>query len=405
MGMKRTIRDFDWQGKRALVRVDFNVPYERGALHLPISESPGRISDDVRIREAVPTIEHLRGQGAAVILCTHLGRPDGKRVPELELGPIVERLSELLGAPVGYVRDAPGDDAKAAAGALNAGGVLMLDNIRFWPGEEANDADFATALASLADAYVNDAFGTAHRAHASTEGVAHHLPAMAGLLMEKEITFLGGVLENPARPLAALLGGAKVSDKLQVLGRLIGHADELFVGGGMAGTFLKAQGYEIGASLLEEGLMGFCAETMERAAASSTPITLPEDVVVAERIEPDVPTSAVGIGDIPANMMVLDIGPLTAAAYAERLAAMGSVVWNGPMGVFEVPPFHEGTRIVAEAIASSNAVTVIGGGSTAEAVGRLGLAERMSHVSTGGGASLEFLEGKELPGVAALDDV
>ena len=396
MGMKRTIRDFDWQGKRALVRVDFNVPYERGAR---------RISDDVRIREAVPTIEHLRGQGAAVILCTHLGRPDGKRVPELELGPIVERLSELLGAPVGYVRDAPGDDAKAAAGALNAGGVLMLDNIRFWPGEEANDADFATALASLADAYVNDAFGTAHRAHASTEGVAHHLPAMAGLLMEKEITFLGGVLENPARPLAALLGGAKVSDKLQVLGRLIGHADELFVGGGMAGTFLKAQGYEIGASLLEEGLMGFCAETMERAAASSTPITLPEDVVVAERIEPDVPTSAVGIGDIPANAMVLDIGPLTAAVYAERLAAMGSVVWNGPMGVFEVPPFHEGTRVVAEAIASSNAVTVIGGGSTAEAVGRLGLAERMSHVSTGGGASLEFLEGKELPGVAALDDV
>ena len=405
MGMKRTIRDFDWQGKRALVRVDFNVPYERGALHLPISESPRRISDDVRIREAVPTIEHLRGQGAAVILCTHLGRPDGKRVPELELGPIVERLSELLGAPVGYVRDAPGDDAKAAAGALNAGGVLMLDNIRFWPGEEANDADFATALASLADAYVNDAFGTAHRAHASTEGVAHHLPAMAGLLMEKEITFLGGVLENPARPLAALLGGAKVSDKLQVLGRLIGHADELFVGGGMAGTFLKAQGYEIGASLLEEGLVEFCAETMERAAASSTPITLPEDVVVAEHIEPDVPTSAVGIGDIPANAMVLDIGPLTAAAYAERLAAMGSVVWNGPMGVFEVPPFHEGTRVVAEAIASSNAVTVIGGGSTAEAVGRLGLAERMSHVSTGGGASLEFLEGRELPGVAALDDV
>ena len=314
MGMKRTIRDFDWQGKRALVRVDFNVPFERGTT---------RISDDVRIREAVPTIEHLRGQSAAVVLCTHLGRPDGKRVPDLELGPIVERLSELLGAPVGYVHDAPGDDAKAAAGALASGDVLMLDNIRFWPGEEANDPDFAAALASLADAYVNDAFGTAHRAHASTEGVAHRLPAMAGLLMEKEITFLGGVLEHPARPLAALLGGAKVSDKLQVLGRLIGHADELFVGGGMAGTFLKAQGYEIGASLLEEDLINFCADTMERAAEASTPITLPEDVVVAERIEPDVPTSVVGIGDIPSNAMVLDIGPRTAASYAQRLAGHG----------------------------------------------------------------------------------
>ena len=231
--MKRTLRDFGWQGKRALVRVDFNVPFERGTT---------RISDDVRIREALPTIEHLRGQGASVILCTHLGRPDGKRVPELELGPIVERLSELLGAPVGYVHDAPGDEAKAAAGALDASGVLMLDNIRFWPGEEANAPDFAAALASLADAYVNDAFGTAHRAHASTEGVAHHLPAMAGLLMEKEIAFLGGVLEDPARPLAALLGGAKVSDKLQVLGRLIGHADGLFVGGGMAGNVPQGTG-------------------------------------------------------------------------------------------------------------------------------------------------------------------
>ena len=394
--MKRTIRDFDWQGKRALVRVDFNVPFERGTT---------RISDDVRIREAVPTIEYLRGQGAAVILCTHLGRPDGKHVPELELDPIVERLSELLGTPVEYVHDASGDEAKTTAGALDAGGVLMLENIRFWHGEEANDPDFAASLASLADGYVNDAFGTAHRAHASTEGVAHHLPAMAGLLMEKEITFLGGVLENPARPLAALLGGAKVSDKLQVLGRLIGHADGLFVGGGMAGTFLKAQGYEIGASLLEEGFIEFCAETMERAAAASTPITLPEDVVVAERIEPNVPTSVVAVGDIPPSAMVLDIGPWTAATYAERLAAMGSVVWNGPMGVFEVPPFHEGTRIVAEALASSNAVTVIGGGSTAESVAHLGLAEQMSHVSTGGGASLEFLEGKVLPGVAALNDV
>ena len=393
--MKRTIRDFDWQGKRALARVDFNVPFERGTT---------RISDDIRIREALPTIQSLRGQGASVILCTHLGRPDGKRVPELELDPVVERLSELLGVAVGYVHDAPGDEAQAAAAALSAGDVLMLENVRFWPGEEANDAEFAAALAALADAYVNDAFGTAHRAHASTEGVAHHLPAMAGLLMEKELAFLGGVLENPARPLAALLGGAKVSDKLQVLGRLIGHADGLFVGGGMAGTFLKAQGCAIGASLVEDDLVGFCTETLERAAAASTPIILPEDVIVAERIEPNAPSFAVGIGEIPPSAMILDIGPRTAASYAERLAAMGSVVWNGPMGVFEVPPFDAGTRIVAEAIAASGAVSVIGGGSTAEAIAHLGLADRMSHVSTGGGASLEFLEGKELPGVAALDD-
>ena len=392
---KRTVRDFDWRGKRALVRVDFNVPFERGTR---------RISDDVRIREALPTIAYLREQDASVVLCAHLGRPDGKRDANLQLEPVAERLSELLGAPVPYVNDAVGDEARAAAETLAPGGVLLLENVRFWPEEERNDPVFAAALASLADAYVNDAFGTAHRAHASTEGAAHHLPAMAGLLMEKEIAFLGGILESPARPLAALLGGAKVSDKLQVLGRLIGHADELFVGGGMAGTFLKAQGCEIGASLLEENLTGFCAETMERAAAASTPITLPEDVVVAERIEEGAPTEAVPVGAIPPGAMILDIGPRAAERYARRLAAMGSVVWNGPMGVFEVEPFHRGTQAVAEALAASGAVTVIGGGSTAEAVARLGLAERMSHVSTGGGASLEFLEGKELPGVAALDD-
>lgn len=406
---KRTVRDCDWQGKRALVRVDFNVPFERGTR---------RISDDVRIREALPTINYLREQGASVVLCTHLGRPDGKRDADLTLEPVAERLSELLGAPVAYVRDAVGEEARGAAKRLAPGGVLLLENVRFWPEEERNDPAFAAALASLADAYVNDAFGAAHRAHASTEGVARHLPAMAGLLMEKEIAFLGGILNAPARPLAALLGGAKVSDKLQVLGRLIGHADELLVGGGMAATFLKAQGHEIGASLLEESLVGFCAETMERAAAAATPITLPDDVVVAERIEerapsqavdvgavpPGAPPQAVDVGAIPPGAMILDVGPRSAERYASRLAAMGSVVWNGPMGVFEVEPFHRGTQAVAEALAASGAVTVIGGGSTAEAVARLGLAERMSHVSTGGGASLEFLEGKDLPGVAALDD-
>ena len=392
---KRTVRDYDWRGKRALVRVDFNVPFERGTR---------RISDDVRIREALPTINYLREQGASVVLCAHLGRPDGKRDANLQLEPVAERLSELLGAPAAYVHDAIGEEARAAAGRLAPGGVLLLENVRFWPEEERDDPAFAAALASLADAYVNDAFGAAHRAHASTEGVARHLPAMAGLLMEKEIAFLGGILNAPARPLAALLGGAKVSDKIQVLGRLIGHADELLVSGGMAATFLKAQGYEIGASLLEENLVRFCAETMERAAAASTPIALPDDVVVAERIEAGAPSQAVGIGAIPPGAMILDVGPRSAERYATRLAAMGSVVWNGPMGVFEVEPFHRGTRAVAEALAASNAVTVIGGGSTAEAVARFGLAEKMSHVSTGGGASLEFLEGKELPGVAALDD-
>ena len=392
---KRTVRDYDWRGKRALVRVDFNVPFERGTR---------RISDDVRIREALPTIDYLREQGASVVLCAHLGRPDGARDANLQLEPVAERLSELLGAPAVYVHDAAGEEAHAAAERLAPGGVLLLENVRFWPEEERNDPAFAAALASLADAYVNDAFGTAHRAHASTEGVARRLPAMAGLLMEKEIAFLGGALNSPARPLAALLGGAKVSDKLQVLGRLIGHADELLVGGGMAATFLKAQGREVGASLLEEHLIGFCAETMERAAAAATPIALPEDVVVAERIEEGAPSEAVDAGAVPPGAMILDIGPRSAERYANRLAAMGSVVWNGPMGVFEVEPFHRGTQAVAEALAASGAVTVIGGGSTAEAVARLGLAERMSHVSTGGGASLEFLEGKELPGVAALDD-
>ncbi len=392
---KRTVRDCDWHGKRALVRVDFNVPFERGTR---------RISDDVRIREALPTINYLREHGASILLCAHLGRPDGQRDANLTLDPVAERLSELLGAPVAYVRDAIGEEARGAAERLAPGGVVLLENVRFWPEEERNDPAFAAALASLADAYVNDAFGAAHRAHASTEGVARHLPAMAGLLMEKEIAFLGGILNAPARPLAALLGGAKVSDKLQVLGRLIGHADELLVGGGMAATFLKAQGYEIGASLLEESLVGFCAETMERAAAASTPIALPDDVVVAERIEEGAPSQAVDVGAVPPGAMILDVGPRSAERYASRLAAMGSVVWNGPMGVFEVEPFHRGTQTVAEALAASGAVTVIGGGSTAEAVARLGLAERMSHVSTGGGASLEFLEGKAIPGVAALDD-
>lgn len=392
---KKTVRDINWAGKRALVRVDFNVPFERGS---------NRISDDIRIREAIPTINHLRDGGASVVLCTHLGRPGGNASPDLELGPIAERLATLLAAPVDYVHDAPGDEALVRARALQAGQVLLIENIRFWEGEEANDAAFAQSIGRLGDIYVNDAFGTAHRAHASTEGVAHVLPGVAGLLMEKEISFLGGVLNDPQRPLAALLGGAKVSDKIKVLERLIDHADALFVGGGMAATFLKAKGLGIGRSLLEADLVDFCAEVLVRCEAASTTLTLPSDVVLAQKLEAGAPTLIVPVDAVPDDWMILDIGPDSADLFSKQLGAMGTVVWNGPMGVFEVPPFHTGTRVVAEGLAAGSAITVIGGGSTAEAVDALGLADEMTHVSTGGGASLEFLEGKVLPGVAALQD-
>jgi phosphoglycerate kinase len=392
---KQTVRDVDWSGKRALVRVDFNVPFERGTT---------RISDDIRIREAIPTINHLRNSGASVVLCTHLGRPGGKASDDLLLAPIAERLASLLSTAVDYVHDAPDDAALAKAQALQPGQVLLVENIRFWKGEEANDAAFAQAIGRLGDVYVNDAFGTAHRAHASTEGVAHVLPGVAGLLMEKEITFLGGVLEDPKRPLAALLGGAKVSDKIKVLERLIDHADALYVGGGMAATFLKAQGLEIGKSLLEADLVEFCREVITRCEAAGTKLVLPTDVVIAQALEAGAPTRTAAVDAVPDDWMILDIGPDSADAFATQLGAMGTVVWNGPMGVFEVPPFHMGTRTVAEGLAAGSAVTVIGGGSTAEAVDALGLADEMTHVSTGGGASLEFLEGKVLPGVAALQD-
>lgn len=392
---KQTVRDIDWQGKRALVRVDFNVPFERGTT---------RISDDIRIREALPTINFLRDAGASVVLCTHFGRPGGESSAELELTPIAERLAYLLSTKVDYVHDAPGDEAQSKADALKPGDVLLVENVRFWAGEEANDAGFAKSLGALGDVFVNDAFGTAHRAHASTEGVAHILPAVAGLLMEKEISFLGGVLDDPQRPLAALLGGAKVSDKIKVLERLIGHADALFVGGGMAATFLKAKGLNIGNSLLEADLVGFCREVMARAEKTGTSLTLPTDVVIAEKLEAGVASKTVAADAVPDGWMILDIGPDSAANFAKQLGAMGTVVWNGPMGVFEVPPFHMGTSIVAQGLAAGSGVTVIGGGSTAEAVAELGLADEMTHVSTGGGASLEFLEGKVLPGVAALAD-
>lgn len=393
---KQTIRDIDWPGKRAFVRVDFNVPFERGTR---------RISDDIRIREAIPTINYLRNAGASVILCTHLGRPSGKPSGELGLAPIAERLASLLDIAVDYVHDAPGKAAFAKAASLTSGHVLLIENIRFWPGEEANDSLFAQSIGRLGDIYVNDAFGTAHRAHASTEGVAHVLPGVAGLLMEKEINFLGAVLQNPVRPLAALLGGAKVSDKIKVLERLIDHADSLFVGGGMAATFLKAKGFGIGKSLLEADLVDFCAEVLDRCEAAGTTLMLPTDVIIAQKLEEDAPIQTVRVDAVPDDWMILDIGPESAELFATTLGAMGTVVWNGPMGVFELPLFQAGTRVVAEGLASGSAITVIGGGSTAEAVAALGLADKMTHVSTGGGASLEFLEGKTLPGIAALQDI
>ena len=392
---KQTVRDINWAGKRALVRVDLNVPFERGS---------NRISDDIRIREAIPTINHLRNSGASVVLCTHLGRPGGKPTSNLELGPIADRLATLLSTRVDYVHDAPGEQALLRARALQPGEVLLIENIRFWDGEEANDTAFAQSIAKLGDIYVNDAFGTAHRAHSSTEGVAHVLPGVAGLLMEREIYFLEGVLSNPRRPLAALLGGAKVSDKIKVLERLIDHADALFVGGGMAATFLKAKGLGIGNSLLEADLVDFCAEVLLRCEAADITLNLPSDVVIAQKLEAGTPTRTVRADAVPEGWMILDIGPRSANMFSTQLGAMGTVVWNGPMGVFEVPPFDTGTKIVAEGLAAGVAVTVIGGGSTAEAVDALGLAEQMTHVSTGGGASLEFLEGKTLPGIAALQD-
>ncbi|MBM3940064.1 MAG: phosphoglycerate kinase [SAR202 cluster bacterium] len=392
---KKTIRDIDWSGQRALVRVDFNVPFERGTT---------RISDDSRIRAAVPTINYLREHGAGVVLCTHLGRPGGKPSKEAELGPIAERLSSLLGAPVTYVHAAVEPAARERAEALKPGEVLLLENIRFYPGEERNDPAFAKSLARLGTVYVNDAFGTAHRAHASTEGVARHLPAVAGFVMEREIRVLGGVLDNPERPLGAILGGAKVSDKLKVLQRLVGHVDALFIGGGMAATFLKAEDHEVGASLVEESLVDACAEIIEEAEDRGTKLYLPVDVVVAQKIEKNAPSHVARVDEVDDGWMILDIGPQTAVHFSGALSTMRTVVWNGPMGVFEVPLFDEGTRALAEAIAASSGTTIIGGGSTAEAVEHLGLADRMTHVSTGGGASLEFLEGKVLPGVAALND-
>ena len=391
---KRTVRDVEVAGRRVLVRVDFNVPLDEH----------GRVADDRRIRESLPTVRYLLEQGAAVVLMSHLGRPGGRVVEELRMAPVGERLAQLLGRPVRVLPDCVGPEVEAVVARLQPGEVALLENLRFHPGEEANDPDFAAALARLVDLYVNDAFGTAHRAHASTVGVAAHLPAVAGLLMEKEIRYLSRLLESPEHPFVAVLGGKKVSDKIGVLRNLLERVDAVLVGGGMAYTFLRSQGYRVGRSLVEEDKVELARELIERARARGVQLWLPEDVVVAERPSPEVPRRVVPAGEIPEGWMGLDIGPRTAERFAGVIQGARLVVWNGPMGVFELEPFAAGTRAVAEAVARCPGTTVVGGGDTAAAVERFGLLERFDHVSTGGGASLEFLEGRELPGIRVLQD-
>jgi phosphoglycerate kinase len=387
---KKTIRDIDVQGKRVLVRVDFNVPLKDGA-----------VADDTRIRAALPTLEYLLEHGAALILCSHLGRPKGKVVPELKMDPVAERLSDLLGVPVTKLNDCVGPEVEAKAAAMQPGDVILLENTRFHPEETANDPEFARQLAGLAEVYVDDAFGSAHRAHGSTEGVAHYLPAVAGFLMEKELEFLGRATENPEHPYIAILGGAKISDKIGVIESLLKKCDRLLVGGGMANTFFKGMGFEVGDSLVEEDAVSTARSLLDHAAGQ---LILPVDVVVADAFDNDAHIRVVAPNEVTAGWRILDIGPKTIATFESALSGARTVVWNGPLGVFEMPNFAQGTFAVAQLLARLDAVTVIGGGDSAAAVRQAGLVDKMTHVSTGGGASLEFLEGKTLPGVAILAD-
>ncbi len=394
---KKTIRDIDVAGKRVLVRVDFNVPLDEAQ----------RITDDTRIVAALPTIEYLLNEKAAVILMSHLGRPSGQVVEKLRLAPVARRLSELLRRPVETSSDCIGAEAEQKARALQAGQVLLLENLRFHKEEEKNDANFARQLASSGDLYVNDAFGTAHRAHASTEGVTHTLPGVAGFLMEKEINFLGAALENPKRPFVAVVGGAKVSDKITVLERLISIADTLLIGGGMANTFLKAQGYEIGDSLYEESKVGEARELISQAQRQGKNFVLPVDVVIADRFAADAEHKTVASDAVPSGWRILDLGAKTIELFRQSLADGQTIVWNGTLGVAEMPAFAVATNALIDILAGrtrEGALTIIGGGDSAAAVEGAGAADKMTHVSTGGGASLEFLEGRTLPGVAALQD-
>ena len=386
---KKTVRDVDLKGKRVLMRADFNVPLE-----------DGKITDDTRIRAALPTIKYILDQGASLILMSHLGRPKGPD-PALSLKPVAARLSELLGREVKMAPDCVGDEVKAMAEALKPGEVMLLENTRFHKGESKNDPEFAAQLAALGEIFVNDAFGTAHRSHASNVGVSQHLPAVAGFLIEKEIEFLSKATENPEHPYVVILGGAKVSDKIGVIENLLGKADTILIGGGMANTFFKAKGLEVGDSLVEDEALELARDLMTRAGGK---LVLPVDVVVADAFDNDANRKVVPVDAVEPGWRILDIGSQTVALFKEKLANAKTVVWNGPMGVFEMPNFARGTFEIAQILADLDAVTIIGGGDSASAVNQAGVADKVSHVSTGGGASLEFLEGKVLPGIAALQD-
>ena len=394
---KKNVEDVDVAGKRVLVRCDFNVPQKDGV-----------ITSDKRIVEALPTIKYLMGQGAKVILCSHMGKPKGEVNPKYSLSAVAARLTELLGVKVTLCADTIGPDAKAKAAALKDGEVILLENTRFDPREEKNDDTFVKELASLAEIYVSDAFGAVHRAHASTAGVAKYLPAVCGYLIQKEISVMGKALTDPARPFVAILGGAKVSDKLNVIDNLLGKVDTLIIGGGMAYTFLAAKGYGVGTSLLDSEKIDYCRTMMEKAEKNGVKLLLPIDTTITDKfpdpIDAKVDVAFVDSDKIPADKMGLDIGPKTAALYAEAVMGAKTVVWNGPMGVFENPILAKGTIAVAKALADSSAVTIVGGGDSAAACEQLGFADKITHISTGGGASLEFLEGKDLPGISCLLD-
>jgi len=387
---KKIVTDLDVKGKKVLVRVDFNVPIK-----------DGKVTDDTRITAALPTIQYLLDNGAAVILCSHLGRPKEGPDPAYSMKPVAEHLATLISAPVKFAEDCIGPVAEKAAAELKPGEVLVLENTRFHPEETKNDPAMAKALASLADLYVNDAFGSAHRAHASTAGVAEYLPSAAGFLMEKEIRYLGNAIADPVRPFVAILGGAKISDKIGVINNLLTKADKILIGGGMANTFLAAKGYQMGDSLVEAEVIDQAKELLEKSAGK---LVLPVDLVIADAFDAEANMKVIPVGDVPAGWRVLDIGPETVKAFGAEIASAGTVVWNGPMGVFEFPRFAEGTYGVAKAVANSKAISIIGGGDSVAAINQSGLSDKITHISTGGGASLEMLEGLELPGVALLSE-
>jgi phosphoglycerate kinase len=393
MKLKKTMKDIELEGQRVFCRVDFNVPME-----------DGKVTDDTRIRAAIPTINYLTDHGAKVILASHLGRPKGEVNEEMRLTEAGKKLAELIDKPVHKLDESIGENVEKAISKMENGNIILLENVRFHDGEEKNDPELAKEFAKLADVFVNDAFGAAHRAHASTAGIADHLTAVSGLLLEKELDVLGKALSEPERPFTAIIGGAKVKDKIGVIDHLLDIVDNLIIGGGLSYTFLKAQGYEIGKSLLEEDKMDLALSFMKKAEENGVKLYLPIDVVVADDFSADANTEVVDLNSIPKDWEGLDIGPKTADLYADVIANSKLIIWNGPMGVFELKPFENGTKRVAEAMAETNGYTVIGGGDSAAAVEKFNVGEKMDHISTGGGASLEFMEGKDLPGVTALDD-